>query len=210
MPIVRSPKEKRERAVGEPLNLKAERSGTPKSALVRKPYKPGQHGQSSSNRRFSGSDFSVQLKEKQKLKLTYDLKEKQLRAIFTKAIKSRSKTESKLIALLESRFDNVVFRLGFTLSRITAKQSILHGHLTINGRRVTYPGCEIKIGDVISFHPDSKTKHIFKSASARLTKYEVPVWLMLDREKLEGKMVAVPSAVVLKFDLNLIVGYYSR
>ncbi len=204
---MRGPKEKIERALGERLGLKAERSGTPKSATVRKPYPPGVHGNS---RRRAVSDFGLQLKEKQKFKVSYGLKEHQLEKIFRRGIASGRITSDKIFELLEDRLDNIVFRGGLTRSRSIARQAVVHGHICVNGRKVTYPSCELKVGDTVSISPSSRDLGLFRPLAEILKKYEPPAWLLLDREKAEVKIIAPVSNVELPFDVNLVVEYYSK
>lgn len=210
MLLLRGPKEKKERALGERLGLKAERSLSPKSAMVKKPYKPGQHGNSRKRGTRALSDFGLQLKEKQKMKISYGLNEKQLVGIFKKAIKGKTNTREHLINLLERRLDNVIFRLGFAPSRIVGRKIIIDGHITVNGRKVTHPNFEVKTKDVISLNSSSKEKNIFKNLKEKLEKYDAPVWLVVDPSKLEGRVGSSPTDVDLPFDVNLITEFYSK
>jgi len=206
----RGPKEKKERALGQKLGLKAERSMSPKSATVRKPYKPGQHGVNSKRRARGLSDFGLQLKEKQKMKISFGLTEIQLKEILKKAIKAKLNTKEKLINLLERRLDNVVFRLGLAPTRLVARKMIIDGHITVNGRKVTYPNFAVKIKDLISINPNSKNSGQFKNLLEKLKKYEAPVWLILNPEKLEGQIGSAPADIDLPFDFNMIVEFYSK
>ena len=205
---MRGPKEKIERSLGERLGLKAERSLGPKSAMVKRPYKPGQHGPS--KRRNNISDFGLQLKEKQKFKVIYGIKEKQLREVFDKAIQSKDVTRDKVFEILERRLDNVAFRLGLAGSRNIARQMVLHGHLSVNGKKVTYPAFEVKVNDIISITGSSRELSRFADLKEKLTKHDTPLWLLLDSEKLEGKVVSLPKEVDVPFDVNLVVEYYSK
>ena len=202
------PKEKRERYLGERLNLKGERCASPKCALVRKPYRPGAHGQS--RKRRSVSEFGRQVMEKQKFKLTYGLKEKNLRRLFKAAEKSTGSTTAKLLELMERRLDNVIFRLGFAPSRATARQLVVHGHVFLNGRRVRSPGLGVKAGDVISFRPESNKTRTVSELKDSLKKYEPPSWLGLDKEKLEGRVLSEPQELTPAFEVNLLVESFSR
>src|ERR1700729_2695629 len=141
------PREKRERALGTSLGLKGERSGSPKSALVRKPYKPGVHGPRGRNRPLS--EFGIQLREKSKFKLTYGVDEKNLKRLFGLAQEAKKSVGTKLLELLELRLDNVVYRLGFTPTRGAARQLVNQGHITVNGKKVTSPGYSTKPMDII-------------------------------------------------------------
>lgn len=200
-------KEKKERALGTKLFLKAFRSGTSKSATVRKPYPPGPHGQS---RRKALSEFGLQLAEKQKISLTYGLREAQMRRVFETASRKKEAITDTIVSLLERRLDNVVYRLGFAPSRIMARQMVSHGHFSVNKRKVTIPSYRIKVGDVITFKKSSLTSLLFKDLSDNIKKYEAPAWLELNKEKLEGKVKSLPQGVEIPFDINLVVDYYSR
>ena len=201
------PKEKKERALGVHLFLKAERCSSGKCALVRRPYRPGQHGKS---RRKQLSEYGLQLAEKQKIMFSYGLKEKAMERIFKEALHKKEAITATIVNLLERRLDNAVFRMGFAPSRITAKQYISHGHILVNGRRVTIPSFQVKAGDVIAIREKSKESLLFKGLSDNLKKYEAPVWLQLDREKLVGTVKSLPHDVEIPFDINLVVDFYSK
>lgn len=199
------PKEKRERAVGERLNLKGERCATPKCAFVRKPYKPGVHGPH--GRRRSLSEFGLQLKEKQKFKLSYGLDERNLRQIFIRAVKAKGSSAARMVEFLERRLDNAIFRLGFASSRGSARQLVSHGHVFVNKRRVRSPGYVVKTGDIMAVEDGvgafSKRKDI-------LQKHEPPAWLHLDREKLEGRVLSPPQDETPPFEINLVIEAFSK
>src|SRR3989338_4565889 len=156
---MRGPKEKKERRIGERLNLKADRCQFPKCAMVRKPYQPGAHGPT--GRRRALSEFGVQLLEKQKVKISYGLDERNLRQLFVSAQKAKGSSVSKLVELLERRLDNVVMKLGLAASRNIARQLVVHGHVLVNGKKVRSPGFSIKVGDVVSMKPGSGSKLFF-------------------------------------------------
>lgn len=202
------PKEKRERYLGERLNLKGERCASPKCALVRKPYRPGAHGQS--RKRRSVSEFGRQVMEKQKFKLTYGLKEKNLRQLFKVAEKATGSTATKILELMERRLDNVVFRLGFALSRAAARQLVVHGHIFVNNRRVRSPGLSLETGDVIGFRPESSKIRTVSELKESLKKHEPPSWLGLDKEKLEGRVLSEPQELTPAFEINLLVESFSK
>jgi len=199
------PKEKRERAVGERLNLKGERCATPKCAMVRKPYRPGVHGQQRHRRALS--EFGLQLKEKQKFKLSYGLDERNLRQIFVKAVKAKGSSAAKMVEFLERRLDNVIFRLGFASSRGSARQLIVHGHVSVNNRRVRSPGYAVKTGDIITTEGDID---VLKKRKEILRKYEPPAWLHLDKEKLEGRVLSPPQNETPPFEINLVIEAFSK
>lgn len=201
--------EKKERALGVKLFLKGERCNSPKCAMIRRPYRPGMHGK---RRRGAASEYAQQLLEKQKLKITYGLKEAQLYKLFKElATKSGSLGEA-VIGILERRIDNTIFRLGFAPSRTSARQYISHGHFLINGRKITIPSCLVKINDIISIKPSSKERLIFKDLSDTISKRDLPEWLAIDKDKLEGRVKSFPKnkETEASFDINLVVDYYSR
>lgn len=198
--------EKKERALGTRLFIKGERCASSKCAMVKKPYRPGQH-----SRRFRQiSEYGRQLMEKQKVRIIYGLKEKELEKYFVLADQSKEPTDVALMKLLESRLDNVVFRLGLASSRRIARQLISHGHIHINGRKVTIPSMATRIGDKISFRPESVDHPFIKDLPNKLKNYEAPTWLRLDKEKMTGEVLGEPQDFDVSFDLNLVVNYYSK
>lgn len=202
------PKEKRERALGMALGLKGDRAGSPKSALVRKPYKPGVHGPRGRVRALS--EFGLQLREKSKFKLTYGVDENNLKRLYGLAEKAKGSTGAKLLELLECRLDNIVYRLGFTPTRLSARQLVLHGHVTVNGKKVTSPGFSARTGDVIGIHAGSEAlAHLVKRIEL-LKKYDTPVWLKLHPEKMEGQVLSAPSDLNPPFEINLLVESFSK
>ncbi len=198
---------RKERRLGMPLFLKPNRSVTGKSAITRRPSKPGQHGAS---RRRAGSEFSKQLAEKQKVRYTYGLRETQLRNAFKDAKKSQTGIGMTLINLLERRLDNVVYRLGIAPSRSVARQAVGHGHIFVNGKRVSAPSARLRAGDVITIRPQSKDMAIFKDVAERATKAQTPVWLTINPQTLEGTIKMLPKDVDAGFDISLVVDYYSK
>lgn len=200
-------KEKKERALGVKLGLKPFRCSSPKCAATRRPQRPGVHG---GKYRRQISEYGQQLREKQKLRFTYGLSERQLANAFKKEKKSGGSIGEMLINALERRLDNVVFRLGIAPSRSVARQLVSHGHIIVNGRKVTVPSYKVKVGDIVSIRPQSKDYSIFKDLPAKLERYDAPVWLQLDAKKMEGKVVSQPKDVDAPFDMNLIVDYYSK
>jgi small subunit ribosomal protein S4 len=200
---MRRPLEKRERALGTKLFLKAIRCASPKCAMIRRPSKPGIHG--GKKRRQTGSEYGRQLQEKQKIQFTYGLNNRQMRRLF------RGKKEAnKVLEFLEQRLDNIVFRLGLTGSRIIARQLISHGHFLVNDRKVNIPSYRTRIGDKIVLDSNSRKLKIFEGLDLKLKKSDLPKWLKLDREKLSGELISKPEDINLPFDLNLVVEYYSR
>ncbi len=198
---------KRERSLGTSLGLKPFRSAGPKSAITRRPGKPGQHG---SARRRGPSEFGEQLAEKQKFKYSYGLREAQLRNTFKKASKSQSNTGPLFVSLLERRLDNVVYRLGIAPSRSVGRQLIGHGHIHVNSRRVSAPSYQVKANDIIAIRPESKDHPVLKELAEKLKKYQTPSWLSIDPVSLQGKVVTLPKDVEAPFDISLVVDYYSK
>lgn len=201
-------KEKKERSLGVGLQVKASRSSSNKAAIVRRPYPPGQHGQT--KRMGNLSDFGIQLKEKQKCKVVYGIDDKALRLAFEKALRMSGSTATRLIELLESRIDNVIFRLGIAGSRAMARKIVLDGHILVNKRRVTSPGYVVKKKDIISIRPESAGRGVFRDLKETLSKVEIPAWLNLDLQKMEGHVVGTPEGVNPPFEVNLLVESFSK
>jgi len=201
-------KEKKERSLGVHLHLKGERCASPKCALVRKPYPPGVHGKR--RVRKNVSEYGLQIKEKQKFKLTYGVNERNLRNIFERAAKASGSSAAKVLELLERRAANVVFRLGLAPSHAAAHQLILHGHIAINSKKVTSPGYIVKEGDVISVKSGSENNSSISKRREAIKQYEPPEWLHLDREKLEGRVIALPKNVESPFEVKLLVEAFSK
>jgi len=197
------------RRTGQKLFLKGERCFSPKCAMVRRPYIPGIHGRSLRRRI---SEYGRQLIEKQKIRFTYGISEKQLKNYFKEIINQKGNKEELFVKKLESRLDNVVFRLGWASSRKSARQLVSHGHILVNGKKVDIPSFQVKKGDVIKIKEKSKQKKPFKDLSTLLKKYEPPRWLSLDKKKLEGKVKGEPTIEDMGkiSELNMVIEYYSR
>jgi len=184
------------RAVGEKLFLKGERCFTPKCAFIRRSYRPGVHGQA---RRRALSEFALGLLEKQKVKRTYGVRERQFKNYFEAAsLKKPSKVSALkpadlLLAGLEKRLDNVVYRLGFAFSRSVGRQLVSHGHFFVNGRRVSVPSYEVRVGDAITVRPQSAKMKIFGDLKESLKKHKAPAWLIMDAKNFEGKIKTEPT-----------------
>lgn len=202
------PKEKRERALGMHLGLKGERSLSPKSALVRKPYKPGVHGPNGRPRALS--EFGLQLREKSKFKLTYGVDEKNLRRLYGIAEKAQGSTGAKLLELLERRLDNVVYRLGFVTSRLAARQLVRHGHVAVNGKKVFSPSYQVNKGEIIGIREISAKKIHLATRREAMQNFDVPAWLSLHPTKLEGQVLSAPSDLNPPFEINLLVESFSK
>ena len=194
------------RREGQKLFLKGERCYGGKCALEKRNYAPGQHGQA----RKKTSDYGLQLREKQKAKRFYGMQEKQFRNLFAKAAKRAGKTGDNLLILLETRLDNCVYRLGFASSRKEARQLVVHGHFTVNGKKVQAPAMELKAGDVIAVKEKSTKSPKFKEI--REMSITVPAWMTVDVDKLEGKVVAMPTREEIDTPVaeHLIVELYSK
>lgn len=197
------------RRAGQKLFLKGERCFTPKCAMVKKPYVPGVHGK---KRRRALSEYGIQLLEKQKLKEIYGLNETQLKKYFKEASKARGATTEILLTKLETRIDNVIFRLGLTESRAKARQIVSHGHILLNDRKVNIPSIHVKKGDVIKIKKSSLSKKLFENLETRLKKYNPPTWLSLDKKDWQATILAMPSReeMELPAELQMVVEYYSR
>lgn len=205
------PKERIERRLGTKLFLKGERSGSPKSAMVKKPYPPGMHGKA---RMKKMSEFGVQLQAKQKVRNIYRMLEKQFKSYVKEAIKSKKETGQLLVRKLEQRLDNVVFKIGLAQSRDQARQLVSHGHILVNGVKTNIPSYQTQLGDKIGVREGSKkTKYFSSVLSGWFPKYEGPGWLKVDKNDMAATIEKTPdltdSGLELK-DLQLIIEYYSR
>ena len=194
------------RREGQKLFLKGERCYSTKCALEKRNYAPGQHGQA----RKKQSDYGNQLREKQKAKRFYGVQETQFRNMFDKAAKKSGKTGDNLLIMLETRLDNAVFRLGFAASRKEARQLVTHGHFTINGKKANIPSMEVKAGDVIAVKSRSQQSPKFKEIKDM--QITVPQWRDVDVNKLEGKILALPTREQIDTPIaeHLIVELYSK
>jgi small subunit ribosomal protein S4 len=200
------------RAAGEKLFLKGEKCMTAKCPMVRRPYSPGFQGK---KRRRYISDYAKELLEKQKLKIWYNLKEKQFKKYVKQVLEKRGQVEdaqSLLIEKLETRLDNVVYRLGFASSRAQARQMVNHGHLLINGKKVNIPSFQLRKGDKISFRDSSKKKPFFGQIQANLKNHRPPSWLKLDLKKMEAEVVSSPSfdEAMPPVEISTVFEFYSR
>jgi small subunit ribosomal protein S4 len=198
------------RRAGMKLFLKGERCFTPKCAVERRPTPPGVSP--NDRRRRKESEYSVQLKEKQKARNIYGVLERQFHKHFVAAERQPGVTGENLLRLLEMRLDNVVYRLGFADSRRQSRQIVLHGHITLNGRRTDIASAQVKAGDVVAVHPSSRGNEYFKTVSETLTRKTVPRWLELDPPALSGRIADRPARQDIDINLNeqLVVEYYSR
>jgi small subunit ribosomal protein S4 len=200
------------RREGEKLFLKGSRCLTPKCAIERRPYAPGQHGQNTQFRRGRSSDYLLQLREKQKARRIYGVLERQFSNYFEKAEKHAGLTGVNLLVLLESRLDNVLYRLGMGESRAHARQIVQHGHVMLNGRKTNIPSALVSAGDMVSVRPESQRRNLFKGLRQDLDDRRVPRWLSLDAKNLSARVLDLPNREDIDVSLNeqLIVEYYSR
>ena len=200
------------RREGEKLFLKGERCFSPKCALERRAYPPGQHGRGATFRRRRVSDYGRQLREKQKARRIYGVLERQFRRYYREALRRPGVTGENLLILLETRLDNVVYRMGFADSRAQARQLVQHGHVDLNGRRTKASSALVRPGDVISVHESSRKRKYFKELPAVMEQKEVPGWLAIEPSQLSGRVLAQPTreAIDQPLDEHLIVEYYSR
>lgn len=204
------------RREGEKLFLKGERCFTPKCAFDRRSFAPGQHGPTGSRGRRGGtgreSDYAKQLRAKQRARRVYGVFERQFRRYYSKALKARGVTGLMLLQILESRLDNVIYRLGYASSRAQARLLVTHGHFTVNGRRTDIPSMTVNAGDVIAVREGSLNTTFFKELPALAEARNTPAWLDRDLKALSGSIVRLPERVEIDGGLNeqLIVEYYSR
>ncbi len=200
------------RREGEKLFLKGARCFSPKCAIERRSYPPGEHGRESQFRRRRVSDYSRQLREKQKTRRIYGMKERQFRRFYSNALQQRGLTGANLLTMLERRLDNVVYRLGYADSRAQARMLVTHGHFNVNGRRTDVPSMLMEQGDEIEVREGSHKRTYFKDLPAVAETKTVPDWLERDMNKLSGRIAKMPERSDVDANLNeqLIVEYYSR
>ncbi len=196
------------RREGEKLFLKGDRCYTEKCGVERRKYGPGQHGQ----RRKKLSDYALQLREKQKAKETYGVLEGQFRRYYFAADKKKGVTGSNLLQLLESRLDNVFYRLGFASNRRQARQFVLHGHVTLNGRRVNIPSCLVRAGDEVAVKEASRKNVLIEENISKIEHRGVPAWLEVNADAFKGKVLHIPAReeIELPVQEQLIVELYSK
>lgn len=190
------------------LFLKGERCYTDKCAIERRNYPPGQHGQG----RQKFSEYSIQLREKQKVKRMYGLLEKQFRRTFAEAARTKGITGETLLVLLERRLDNVAYRLGFASSRAEARTLVRHGHVLVNGKKVNIPSYTVRAGDVVSVAESSRQIGRVLSSMEGAQRRGVPDWAEVDRDAFSGKIKILPtrSDITMPINEKLIVELYSK
>ena len=196
------------RREGQKLFLKGDRCYTDKCAADRRPYPPGQHGQG----RTKTSEYGLQLREKQKAKRYYGILESQFKKYYEEAARRKGKTGENMLALLESRFDNVIYRLGFAMSRSEARQLVLHGHFLINGRKVNIPSFLVKPGMIITIKEKSRNLDKLKAVIEANTFRQPPKWLDYDANAMVAKVITVPQRedIDIPIEEQLIVEFYSK
>jgi small subunit ribosomal protein S4 len=197
------------RREGEKLFLKGEKCFTDRCAVERRGYAPGQHGQKSGSRL---SDFGKQLREKQKLRRTYGVLERQFRKTYAEAARSKGVTGERLLQLLETRLDNVAYRMGFGASRTEARQVVRHNGILVNGKRVNIPSFQVRPGDVIEVAGPAKAQLRIKASSEAAESRGIPEWLEVDAKALKGTFKSLPARTDLPSTVNesLIIELYSK
>jgi small subunit ribosomal protein S4 len=203
------------RRAGEKLFLKGEKCFTPKCVFIKKSYAPGKAAAAGAGRkgRKSQTEYGQQLREKQKLRNTYGLREKQFSNYIKKSVEQAviSPIDS-LYERLETRLDNVVFNLGFASSRALARQLVSHGHITVGGRKVTIPSYKLKINEVVGIREGSANKKVFEGLSSKLAKHKCQPWLKLESDKLKGEIINRPKIdkAIVSFNFSSVLEFYSR
>jgi len=196
------------RREGEKLFLKGDRCFTEKCSVERRKYPPGQHGQ----RRTKLSDYAIQLREKQKVRNSYGLMEKQFRRYYDWASRSRDVTGDVLLRYLERRLDNVAFRMGFAANRRQARQLVSHGFFQVNGRRVNVPSFIVRAGDIVTPSEAGKKLGVITDSMARAVHRGIPDWVEVDSDNLTGKVMHLPAReeIAVTAQEQLIVELYSK
>lgn len=194
---------------GDKLFLKGERCFTPKCSYERRPNPPGPRPA----RRRKISDRGFQLREKQRARASYGVLEKQFRRYYKEALRRPGVSGENLVQILETRLDNIIYRIGFADSRNQARQFVRHGLISINGRKLDIPSAQIQVGDAIGWTPRGSRSEIYKIVEETIKTKNVPSWLMLDAAAMTGRMESVPAVVsgeTHRFAENVIIEYYSR
>ncbi len=194
------------RREGRKLFLKGERCTSKKCAMERRPVIPGQHGAS----RKRVTEYGLQLREKQKVKRMYGILEKQFRKYYEDAVRAKGATGANMLSLIERRLDNVIYRMGIGASRAECRQIVNHGHICVNGKRVSIASYRVKVGDVVTVKENKQEKEMFKQLKGM--KIVMPKWLEFNSETLTGKILALPEREDVDSDIKeqLIVELYSR
>lgn len=196
------------RRLGDKLYLKGEKCFSPKCPFERRPYPPGPR----SMRRRKVSDRGLQLREKQRARATYGVLERQFRRYYAEAARRHGVSGDNLLRILEMRLDNLVYRLGFADSRAQGRQVVLHGHVTVNGRKAHAPSHVLKVGDSVGWTPRGQRSQYFEIVKEQMAAKSVPSWLSVDAESMTGRVIAQPEIeeIAAKFSPATVVEYYSR
>jgi small subunit ribosomal protein S4 len=207
MAVYHGPRCRQCRREGVKLMLKGERCKSEKCAVERRPFPPGMR---MTKRRRSTSEYNVQLREKQKMRRTYGILERQFHTYFKKAAQSTGVTGELLLRMLEMRLDNIVYRLGFAPSRSAARLLVLHNHFRVNNKRVNIPSCQLSEGDVVAVREKSKKLELIHSALQNAK--DIPEWLAVDKVQLAGTVVRLPARADIPVNLQeqLVVELYSK
>lgn len=198
------------RRAGERLFLKGDRCETPKCAMIKRAYVPGVHGKKKTR---GLSEYGMQLATKQKIKRIYGVLEKQFKKHFEEVRNKPGITGDQLLARLETRLDNVVYRIGFASSRSLARQLVNHGLISVDSKKIDIPSYEVKVGQVVGINSNKKDKNYFKNLEQVLkNKKNFPAWITFDSSKKEGKIISLPERkdIGIDIDAQIIVEYYSR
>jgi small subunit ribosomal protein S4 len=201
------------RREGDKLFLKGSRCLSEKCAFDRRGFAPGQHGKDAQFKRQRLSDYARQLREKQKARRVYGIMEAQFHRYYVEALKKRGLTGLNLLQLLESRLDNVIYRMGFAESRAKARVLVTHGHFNVNGRRTDVPSFVLRLGDVVEVREGSRKRTYFKGLAEAAESRTIPTWINRDLGKLAGSLAKLPERHELsdiRLNEQLIVEFYSR
>ncbi|MCK5080714.1 MAG: 30S ribosomal protein S4 [Candidatus Moranbacteria bacterium] len=201
------------RRAGEKLFLKGDRCATPKCAMIKRPYPPGIHGAKGSSRGRGLTEYGKQLQQKQKVKRIYGVTEKQFRKHLNEAIKQKGIAGDNLVTKLESRLDNVIFRMNLASSRAAARNLVSHGHFQVNGKNLNIPSAYVELGDKITVKKNKLEKNYFVNKQTVLKKnLEIPGWVAFDPKKMSGEIVSMPNKddVNISVDIQEVVEFYSR
>ena len=198
------------RREGEKLYLKGDRCYGEKCSFSKRSYAPGQHGAAAARKK--RSEYGLQLREKEKVRRLYGVLEKQFRLYYKAAARKGGVTGENLLVLLESRLDNVVYRAGLANSRNEGRQLVLHGHFTVNGKKVNIPSFQVKKGDIVAVTPKSKKSAKFQAIAELAAVKSIPDWLTLDKDNLVATVAEVPTreSIDIPIEEHLIVEFYSR
>lgn len=196
------------RRLGDKLYLKGEKCFSPKCAFERRPFAPGQR----SMRRRKVSDRGLQLREKQRARAVYGVLERQFRRYYAEAVRRHGVSGDNLLRILEMRLDNLLYRLGFADSRAQGRQVVLHGHITVNGRKVHTPSYVLKVGDVIGWTSQGLSSRYFEIVKDQMASKNIPSWLSVEVDAMTGRVLAQPEIeeIGAKFSPATVVEYYSR